>query len=238
MPRIHGGLKEMERRQHWESVYGRNDPELVSWYQSRPATSLALIEATGCGIQAGIIDVGGGASTLVDALLDAGHEHVAVLDIAASALRHARNRLGQRAVSVEWIEADVLRFRPPHRFALWHDRAVFHFLVSAEDRAAYVSTLLHTLAPGGHVIIATFAPDGPARCSGLDVVRYDEAAMTAALGLEFRLQESRRETHLTPWQAEQRFIYFRFTHEPGDGTHSVAAAGGGAGSSGSTNGVV
>lgn len=200
----------MSRRRHWESAYAKNGPEQVSWYQPRLTTSLELIAATGSGPDDGVIDIGGGASTLVDALLDAGYTRVAVLDLAPSPLRHARARLGDRAAGVEWFEVDVTRFQPPHRFTVWHDRAVFHFLTAPADRHSYVTTLLRTLMPGGHVIIATFAPDGPSRCSGLDVVRYDEAGMEAVLGPRFILREARRETHLTPWQAEQRFIYFRF----------------------------
>jgi len=158
---------------------------------------------------AGVIDVGGGASVLVDCLLDDGYTHIAVLDVSGAALNHSRTRLGARAGIVEWFEADVTSFEPPHRFGLWHDRAVFHFLTGADDRRGYLATLHRTLQPGGSVVISTFALDGPAKCSGLDVVRYDEQAMLAELGPEFELQEVRHESHITPWQSEQRFIYFR-----------------------------
>jgi trans-aconitate methyltransferase len=172
--------------------------------------SLQLIAASGVSKSAGIIDVGGGASRLVDCLLDDGYTQLAVLDLSGVALTHSRARLGARAAAVEWFEADVTTFEPPHRFGLWHDRAVFHFLTAADDRCRYVATLKRTLQPGGAVVISTFAPDGPPKCSGLDVVRYDEQAILAEFGAEFRLQEVRRETHVTPWQAEQSFTYCRF----------------------------
>jgi SAM-dependent methyltransferase len=149
---------------------------------------------------------------LVDCLLDAGYNRLAVLDFSAVALTHARARLGQRAVNVEWFDADVMAFEPPHRFGLWHDRAVFHFLTAPDDRRGYVTTLHRTLQSGGHVIISTFALDGPSKCSGLDVARYDERSICAELGAQFALREVRRETHVTPWESEQRFIYFRFEH--------------------------
>ena len=204
----------MTRQQHWEAAYQADGPTDVSWYQPRPELSLALIAATGVAKEASIIDVGGGASTLVDGLLDAGYSSLAVLDLSGIALAHARSRLGERAAAVEWFHADVTSFQPPRRFAVWHDRAVFHFLTDPADRRSYVSTLLRALQPGGHVIISTFAPDGPPKCSGLDVVRYDEASITAELGPVLALRESRRETHRTPWQTEQRFIYFRLQHLP------------------------
>ena len=200
----------MNPNAHWNQVYQAKDPGEVSWYQRRPDTSLALIAASGMSEDAGIIDVGGGASVLVDCLLGDGYTHLAVLDVSGAALNHSRSRLGARASTVEWFEADVTSFEPPHRFGLWHDRAVFHFLTDADDRRSYLATLHRTLKPGGTVVISTFALDGPAKCSGLDVVRYDEQAMLAELGAEFQLQEVRRETHVTPWQSEQRFIYFRY----------------------------
>ncbi|TAJ22574.1 MAG: methyltransferase domain-containing protein [Nitrospirae bacterium] len=200
----------MNRQEHWDQVYRTKGPQEVSWYQHRPDLSLALIAASGIGKDGGIVDVGGGASVLVDCLLEAGYGRLAVLDLSAAALAHARARLGAHAAGIEWFEADVTTFDPPHRFGLWHDRAVFHFLTEAEDRRKYVATLRRTLQPGGTVIIATFAQDGPPKCSGLDVVRYDEPSIIAELGAEFSLLEVRRETHMTPWESEQRFIYFRF----------------------------
>lgn len=201
------------RRDHWNRVYQDKTPENVSWYQRRPDLSLALIAASGVAKDGFIIDVGGGASVLVDHLLDLGYVNLAVLDLAGSALSASKARLGARAATVEWHEADVTHFVPPHRYALWHDRAVLHFLTAADDRARYVETLRTALEPDGAVVIATFAPEGPPKCSGLDVVRYDEQSIAIELGAGFRLQEVRRETHLTPWQAEQRFNYFRFKRQ-------------------------
>lgn len=198
------------RRQHWNRVYQTRTPDSVSWYQRRPDVSLALIAASGIAKDAGIIDVGGGASVLADHLLHLGYSNLAVLDVSGAALDVSRLRLGARAAAVEWFEADVTTFEPPHRFALWHDRAAFHFLTSASDRAGYLATLVKTLKPGGTVIIATFAPEGPPKCSGLDVVRYDERSIAAELGAAFKLREVRREAHVTPGKAEQPFRYFRF----------------------------
>ena len=200
----------MNRKDHWEQVYQTKAPDDVSWFQTRPAISLKLIESSGVGKDAGVIDVGGGASVLVDFLLDAGFSKLAVLDLSAAALEHARRRLGKRADSVEWLEADVTTFEPPRRFGLWHDRAVFHFLTDKADRQKYVETLKRTLTSNGHVIIATFAIDGPLKCSGLDVARHDAPSISAELGAGFRLVEQVDETHTTPWGTEQKFSYFRF----------------------------
>jgi len=200
----------MNRQERWNQVYQTKGTQDVSWYQRRPDVSLALIAASGISKDTGIIDVGGGASTLVDFLLDEGYTRLAVLDLSGVALSHSRSRLGGRAGAVEWFEADVTLFAPPHRFGLWHDRALFHFLTAAEDRRGYVATLRRTLQPSGTVVISTFALEGPSKCSGLDVMRYDEQSILAELGAEFQLQEVRCERHITPWQSEQRFIYFRF----------------------------
>jgi SAM-dependent methyltransferase len=200
----------MNRQEHWNQVYQTKGTQDVSWYQSHPDLSLALIAASGVSKDAGIIDVGGGASTLVDVLLDDGFTRLAVLDLSGEALAHSRSRLGWRAGAVEWFETDVTSFDPPHRFGLWHDRAALHFLTAADDRREYVAALGRTLQPDGVAIISTFALDGPPKCSGLEVMRHDESSIQAELGAQFRLQETRCETHITPWQSEQRFIYFRF----------------------------
>jgi SAM-dependent methyltransferase len=200
-------------REHWNQIYQTRAPDDVSWFQTRPTVSLRLIEATGVAKNDPILDAGGGASVLVDCLLDAGFTRVAVLDIAAAALQHARQRLGARADRVEWFEADVTEFQPPHRFRLWHDRAVFHFLTDPEDRRKYVQTLERSLTPGGHVILATFALDGPPQCSGLPVRRYDAPAICAELGPGFRLVEQVDETHVTPWGTGQKFSYFRWARD-------------------------
>lgn len=200
----------MNSKDHWNEVYQNKGALAVSWYQARPEVSLRLIEAAGVSKSAGLIDVGGGASVLVDCLLDGGFTNLAVLDLSGIALRLAQQRLGLRAGQVCWFEADVLDFHPPRRYACWHDRAVFHFLTSAADRRKYAETLARALAPGGHVIIATFATTGPPKCSGLDVCRYDAESIRAELGSVLRFVEQVDETHFTPWNTEQRFSYFRF----------------------------
>jgi len=201
---------EASARDHWESVYAEKGEQEVSWFQEVPASSLRLVAATGLARHARVVDVGGGASRLVDALLAEGWERLTVLDLAAPALERARRRLGPRAASVAWITGDVTAWTPEGAYDLWHDRAVFHFLVRPEERAAYRSTLLRALRAGGHAIVATFAPDGPERCSGLPVARYDPAALAAELGPELRLVESLREEHRTPGGKVQRFQFSRF----------------------------
>ncbi len=202
----------MKHQEHWNQVYQSKPPTDVSWYKHRPEVSLALISASSIHKNSGIIDVGGGASTLVDCLLNDGYMNLAVLDLSGVALSHSRSRLGALAVKVEWFEASVISFEPPHRFGLWHDHALFHFLTTADDRRGYVATLLQTLVPGGTVIISTFDLDGPKKCSGLDIIRYDEKSIVEELGPQFALRQVRRETHITPRESEQRFIYFRFEH--------------------------
>ena len=205
-----------ERREHWERVWRSKSPDQLSWYQPEPVVSLELIAAAGIAGDGGIIDVGGGASVLPDRLLDRGYSRLAVMDLSGAAMQASRARLGARAASVEWFEADVTSFEPPRRFALWHDRAVFHFLTDAKDRRRYVATLCRTLAPGGTVVIAAFAPDGPPKCSGLEVMRHDEHSLAAELGPAFRLADTRRESHRTPWQTQQAFVYCRFRAVPFD----------------------
>ena len=179
----------------------------VSWYQQRPTLSLELFESLGAQPDQPVVDVGGGASVLVDALLDRGFSDLSVLDISASALERSRSRLGPRADLVRWHRADVLDWRPGRRYALWHDRAVFHFLAQSAERSRYVSTMQSALLPGAHVVIGTFAPDGPEKCSGLTVRRYDAAGLSAELGDRFELLEQRREEHHTPAGAVQVFSW-------------------------------
>lgn len=200
----------MDRKEHWENVYQTKSPLEVSWYQREPEASVALIDRARIDPAAPVIDVGGGASVLVDRLLARGFKAVSVLDVSGKALAHARTRLGDRANAVEWLEGDVTQFRPLHRFQLWHDRAVFHFLTDPADRRAYVKALTEGLEPDGHLIIATFAIGGPTKCSGLDICQYDAARMSAELGPEFELQEEVGETHATPAGKEQRFIFLRY----------------------------
>ncbi len=201
---------DFDRKDHWEHVYSDKKATEVSWYQQRPDFSLELIKATGIDTSARIIDIGGGASTLVDFLLDAGYRNISVLDIAHSAIEQAKLRLGERADKVEWLESDITEFSPALTFDLWHDRAVFHFLKDESDRARYVSTLTHALKPGAHVIIATFGLDGPEKCSGLEVVRYSPETMAAVLGDGFQLVETSSEEHTTPRETSQSFVYCRF----------------------------
>ncbi|MBA3533003.1 MAG: class I SAM-dependent methyltransferase [Ardenticatenales bacterium] len=198
----------MESKEHWEQVYTTKATDAVSWFQPHAALSLRLIRESGAGSDAAIIDVGGGASTLVDDLLANGYTDVTVLDLSAKALVAAQQRLGALAVQVQWIEADITTVSlPPQHFDLWHDRAVFHFLTTEEARAAYVRTVLHTVKPGGHVIIATFAEDGPTQCSGLPVMRYRPDELHAEFGEPFSLLKHEKETHQTPFGTVQQFTY-------------------------------
>lgn len=198
----------MDAKIHWEHIYETKAPSQVSWYQEHAQLSLSFIQRAGIATTANIIDVGGGASILVDDLLAAGFLHVSVLDISAKALEVARNRLGARAAEVNWIEADITRVELPfHSYDVWHDRAVFHFLIQAEDRRRYVQAVQHAVRPGGHVIVATFALDGPLRCSDLDVARYDADSLHDEFGEHFTLIDSARETHQTPFGTQQKFIY-------------------------------
>lgn len=203
-----------DRKAHWEAIYRDKSPLEVSWYQQEPALSLELIRRSGVGLDAPIIDVGGGASVLVDRLQAAGYTKLSVLDLSAQALTCARRRLGSAAEHIDWIEADITDFQPPRQYALWHDRAVFHFLTDAADRARYVEVLQRALSPGGHLIIAAFAIGGPEKCSGLDIVQYDADKLLAALGPGFELVETRAEAHITPAGGEQQFNYFRFIKGP------------------------
>jgi SAM-dependent methyltransferase len=197
-----------QAKAHWEGVYITRPETQVSWFQEHSDVSLGLIHRTGLGRDRAIIDVGGGASRLVDDLVAGGHTDVTVLDISAAALEIARHRLGPRAGDVAWIEADITTVAlPHHRYDLWHDRAVFHFLTEAGDRARYVEAVRHALRPGGHVIVATFGPDGPLRCSGLPVVRYRPDALHDEFGPAFELVEHTSEAHHTPFGTVQQFIY-------------------------------
>lgn len=196
----------MQSKEHWERVYTGKATDAVSWYQPHAERSLELIAATGLSNTASIIDVGGGASTLVDDLLARGWRNVTVLDLSPAALQAARTRLGDLASSVSWLEADITEVElPPDTYDIWHDRAVFHFLTSPEARRAYVQAALRSLKPGGYLIVATFAEDGPRQCSGLPVMRYSAEELHAELGEAFTLVSSERELHRTPSGATQRF---------------------------------
>ncbi|MGK4002072.1 class I SAM-dependent methyltransferase [Sorangium sp. So ce1036] len=198
----------MSSKQHWEQVYVTKPATGVSWYAPHLDRSLELIERAAGARDARIIDVGGGASTLVDDLVDRGYGAVTVLDLSEQALAVARERLGPRAADVTWLAADITTSALPEaQFDIWHDRAVFHFLTDREARRRYVANVTRSVRPGGHVIVATFGPEGPERCSGLDVVRYDADALHGEFGAMFLKVDSMREVHTTPWGSEQEFVY-------------------------------
>jgi SAM-dependent methyltransferase len=199
-----------DRSTHWETVYATKAENQVSWFQESPAISLALIKATQATTDAAIIDIGGGASRLADALLHEGYRSIAVLDLSAHALEAAKRRLGSSSDKIDWIVADVTSWTPTRTYDVWHDRAAFHFLATPGDRAAYCDRLRSAVIGGGHVIIGTFALDGPEKCSGLPVQRYDGKSLSAELGLEFELVETRAEIHRTPWDSTQSFQFSRF----------------------------
>ena len=204
---------EGDRQAHWQQVYETKATDAVSWYQPVPQPSADLLQLAGADAESGIIDIGGGASTLVDWLLDNGFRDVTVLDLSDAALAAARARLGDAASGVSWIAADVTRWRPARLYDVWHDRAAFHFLTDPGDRAAYLHRLRSALRAGGHAIIGTFAPDGPENCSGLPVERYDAKSLAATLGDGFRLVDSCRHDHVTPWGSVQRFHFGTFRRE-------------------------
>jgi ubiquinone/menaquinone biosynthesis C-methylase UbiE len=206
-------MVETDRKAHWEEVYAAKGEAGVSWYQAVPRLSLELICAVAPAAGGRIIDVGGGASLLVDRLLDLPFGRIAVLDIAETALDKARRRLGERAEPVEWIAANVTEIQDVGTFDVWHERAVFHFLTDAADREKYVDLARRTVPGGGHLIIASFADDGPKRCSDLDVCRYNAASMAAELGESFLLIKEARETHATPWNTSQAFFYGVFRRQ-------------------------
>lgn len=201
-------------RHHWEEIWSSSDPFKVTWFQESPEVSLRLIDKCRLGRDARILDIGCGASTLVDGLLDRGYKKLFVLDLSSSALDHAKARLGDRSERVEWMNGDVTTFQTGEPFDLWHDRAVLHFLIRQSDRQRYARRLSASLATNGHAIIATFAIDGPEKCSGLEVRRYGAEDINALLGERFELREVVNETHLSPNDVEQRFTYFHLQRRP------------------------
>jgi SAM-dependent methyltransferase len=198
----------MQPKDHWEQVYSTKATDGVSWFQEHAEQSLQLIRGTGVPCSASVIDVGGGASTLVDDLLHQGYLAPTVLDLSAAALSAAQARLGARAAEVSWLVGDITRIGlPVHAYDVWHDRAVFHFLTTPAQREAYVQAVLCSVKPGGHVIVATFAEDGPLQCSGLPVMRYSPTALHAEFGSPFTLLKHEREEHHTPLGTVQKFVY-------------------------------
>jgi 2-polyprenyl-3-methyl-5-hydroxy-6-metoxy-1,4-benzoquinol methylase len=201
----------MDAKAHWVRIYETLAPTELSWYQEHLRLSLELIHSTGASKAAQIIDVGGGTSRLIDDLLAEGYQHVTVLDIAGTALELARQRLGARAAAVTWVEADITMVELPRDcYDVWHDRAVFHFLMQPEERRRYVETMRHAVRSDGYVIVATFALEGPTRCSGLNVVRYSPASLADEFGAEFELVKSTSELHRTPLGVEQAFLHCSF----------------------------
>ena len=208
----------MDRREHWEQVYATRMAEKVGWYRPRLDLSLAWITSLELAADEPIIDVGGGASTLVDDLVDEGFESLTVFDISASALEVSRQRLGRQAELVMWLNGDVTSYAlPKHRFAVWHDRAMFHFLTSGDEQQAYRANLLRAVRPGGHVILAGFAPTAPPRCSGLPVQRHDEQSLADLFGDDLRLRQAEEELHVTPGGVEQLYRYNLFRRSEADG---------------------
>lgn len=198
----------MDARAHWDNVYATNGPDLVSWFRPHLERSLLLIERAAGQRSSSIIDVGGGESTLVDDLLARGYSNVTVLDVSETAIEVTKKRLGRAAQRVQWSCADITQvILPAHSFDVWHDRAVFHFLTTAEQRAAYVQRVASAVARGGHVIVSTFGPEGPHKCSGLEVMRYEASSLHDEFGPRFRLVESSSELHHTPFGTTQQFLY-------------------------------
>lgn len=198
----------MDSKHHWEHVYHSKATESVSWFQEHAALSLDLIRGTGVGLDASIIDVGSGASRLIDDLLDHGYRRITALDLSDAALAATRARVGDKGRDMVWIADDITRIElPRHAYDVWHDRAVFHFLTTRAARIAYVNAVLRAVRPGGHVIVATFDEDGPTQCSGLPVMRYSANELHGEFGAPFKLLRSERELHDTPFGTQQKFIY-------------------------------
>jgi hypothetical protein len=197
----------VSRKEHWEHVYETKGPTELSWFQAVPSKSMAMIRATGVPTEAPIIDVGAGVSSLVDVLRNSDYSNITVLEIANSAIAESRARLGSAAADVKWISADVLEWAPRGRYYVWHDRAVFHFLVNEISVKTYLNTMRAALVPGGFFVLATFGPEGPDRCSGLEVQRYSIEALTELLDEDFKLKSFEIEDHTTPTGNVQQFLY-------------------------------
>lgn len=204
----------VSRQAHWQDIYTTKGEKDVSWFQENPAPSLELLVIVKATPHSAIIDIGGGASRLVDMLLSQGYDDVTVLDLCEAALATARTRLGEKAADVKWVIADVTKWEPSRLYDVWHDRAAFHFLTEPADQAIYASQLRRALRPGGHAIIGTFAPDGPERCSGLPVARHDASSLAAILGAAFEIIDTRHHEHVTPSGAVQRFQFSTFRFHP------------------------
>lgn len=202
-----------ERQAHWQRVYTSKEENQLSWHEDAPALSLALLGEAGLRPEMAVIDIGGGTSRLVDALVASEQAHITILDLSAAALDTAKKRLAG-AGNVEWVAGDVTEWQPKRSYDLWHDRAAFHFLTDPEDQRAYVRVMARALKTGGRAVIGTFAPDGPEKCSGLPVARHDAASLRAVLGEGFSLISTRRNEHTTPWGAVQQFQFGTFEKLP------------------------
>ena len=202
----------MQSAEHWDRVYETKATESLSWFQAHASRSRHLIQSTGVALSAPIIDVGGGASTLIDDLLADGYSNLTVLDVSSAALAAAKKRLGSgRSAKVQWLAANITEVKlPVDTFEVWHDRALFHFLASVQERQNYVHAVLRSVKPGGHVIVATFAEDGPVQCSGLPAVRYSAQGLHAEFGESFALVHHEHEAHRTPFGSVQQFVYCCF----------------------------
>lgn len=200
----------MSSNNHWNEVYSKKSEAELSWHQDDPSVSVDLIKMAGLTTTSAVIDIGGGTSRLIERMLDLGVSDLTVLDLSEAAISTARHRLGERETSVKWIVEDINRWEPTQTYDVWHDRAVFHFLVKPKDRIAYIQRLSRSVVQGGHAIIATFAPEGPEKCSGLPVARYSPASLDQTLGANFSLLTHRFYLHHTPWGNQQSFQYSLF----------------------------
>jgi 2-polyprenyl-3-methyl-5-hydroxy-6-metoxy-1,4-benzoquinol methylase len=198
----------MDTQEHWERIYGTKAPTEMSWFRPHLETSLALVERVAGDRSSSVLDVGGGESTLVDDLVGKGYRNITVMDISRTAIEHTKKRLGSAMQQVTWLVGDITQARlATHSYDVWHDRAVFHFLKDPDQRIAYVGQVASAVKHGGHVIIGTFGPEGPDKCSGLDVMRYDAGSLHHEFGSRFRLVESSKELHRTPFGTTQQFLY-------------------------------
>ena len=207
--------KTLDKQEHWNSIYASKQEEELGWYEPELKISFSLLTGSAPDKQTPVIDIGGGTSTLVDDLVEEGYEDVTVLDISEEALSKAKTRLGSKSGNVTWISGDMTSVTlPENRFTIWHDRAVFHFLTTPEERRKYMDNLRHALRPGGTAIIATFTPEAPAICSGLPVERYTPEKLQAVLGDEFTLNHHQKDLHITPSGVEQMYLYTQFSFHP------------------------
>jgi ubiquinone/menaquinone biosynthesis C-methylase UbiE len=204
-------MSDFNRENHWETIYQTKSIDEVSWYEPTPQTSLDLIQQNNPSYSAKIIDIGGGDSFLVDHLLELGYQNITVLDISEKALNRAKKRLGKKAEQVKWIVADITHFIPSENYDIWHDRAAFHFLTTAQEIKDYVTTAKNALSKNGQLIIGTFAEDGPLKCSGIEITRYSENTLKDCFKNDFNLENCTSYNHPTPFNTSQNFIFCSFT---------------------------